>query len=133
MASTFGQGVWRRCSDRIPAARSLGKRMSIHAALSLIAFSLWQIWLVSLAIDRGYSAMLLLVALAMVAILAAPISLNFDRRWDDISRQALASSGLHDRFRRDVRMLWAGALCVPFLWVAPLTFAGDAIAAILPK
>ena len=132
MASTFDQGVWRRCSARIPAARSLGKRMSIHAALSLIAFSLWQISLVSLAMDRGYSGALLLVALVMVAVLAVPITLSFDRRWDEISRQALASSGLYDRFRRDVRLLWAGAFCVPFLWVAPISFGGEAIAAILP-
>lgn len=132
MASTFDQGVWRRCSAHVPAARSLGKRMSIHAALSLVAFSMWQIWLVSVAIDRGYSAALLLVALAMVAVLAVPITMSLDRRWDDISRQALASSGLYDRFRRDVRLLWAGAFSVPFIWVAPISFAGDALAAILP-
>ncbi|MCC2601864.1 hypothetical protein [Sphingopyxis yananensis] len=131
MASTFEQGVWRRCSARVPAARSLGKRMSIHAALSLIAFSIWEIWLVSLALDRGYSAALWIVALLMVAALAVPITLMMDRRWDNYSRQALASSGLHDRFRRDVRLLWAGAFCVPFLWLAPMTFAGDAIAAML--
>lgn len=106
--------------------------MSVHAALALITFAMWEIWLVSLAIDRGHSAALLVVALLMVTMIAVPISMNVEHRWDDLSRQALASSGLYKRFRRDVRLLWAGAFCVPFLWVAPMTLVGDAVASVLP-
>lgn len=131
MASTFGTGVWRRAGAHIPAPRSLGRRMTVHAASALIAFAMWQIWLVSNAIARGATSAMLLVALFMVAALAVPMAQSMERRWDDLSRQALASSGLHDRFRRDVRRLWAAAVCVPLLWVSGFTLAGNAIASLV--
>lgn len=130
MASAFGSGVWRRAGARVPAPRSLGRRMTIHAAMALVAFAMWQIWLVSEAISRGSSSALLLIALLVVAALAVPMAQKMERHWDELSRQALASSGLYDRFRRDVRRLWAAVLCVPLLWVSGFTLAGDAIAAI---
>jgi hypothetical protein len=131
MASAYGSGVWRRAGARVPAPRSLGRRMTIHAAAALIAFAVMQIWLVSEAISRGSSSALLLVALVLVAVLAVPVAQTMERRWDELSRQALASSGLYDRFRRDVRRLWAAALCVPLMWVSGFALAGDAIAAII--
>lgn len=131
MASSFGIGVWRRAGAYVPAPRALGRRMTIHAATALIAFAIWEIWLVADAIQKGASYALLLVALLMVAGLAMPLAQSMERRWFDLSRQALASSGLHYRFRRDVRFLWAAAFLVPFLWVSGFTMAGDAIAAII--
>lgn len=130
MASTFGTGVWRRAGAHVPAPRSLGRRMTVHAAAALIGFSMWQIWLISNAISHGATSALLLVAVVVVVALAVPMAQSLERRWDVLSRQALASSGLHDRFRRDVRRLWAAALVVPFLWISGFTMAGDAIAAI---
>ena len=68
--------------------------------------------------------------LPVLLALALPIARSTERRWYHLSRQALASWGLHARFRRDVRRLWIAALTLPFLWVSGAIAATDAIAAI---
>ena len=37
MASAFGPRLWRRSTHSVPAARSLGRRMTWHAATALVA------------------------------------------------------------------------------------------------
>ena len=130
MASTFGPRLWRRSTASVPAARSLGRRMTWHAAAALIAFAVMQIWLVSSAISAGAPSALIVVALIVLLAVAVPVTRAIERRWYHLSRQALASWGLHARFRRDVRRLWAAALVLPFLWVSGAMAATDAIAAI---
>ena len=130
MASTFGPRLWRRSTASVPAARSLGRRMTLHAATALIAFAALQIWLVSSAISAGAPSALIIVALVILIALALPVTRSVERRWYHLSRQALASWGLHARFRRDVRRLWAAALALPFLWVSGAMAATDAIAKI---
>lgn len=130
MASAFGPRLWRRTSPSVPAARSLGRRMTWHAATALVAFAALQIWLVSSAIAAGASSTLIFVALIVLLALAVPVARSTERRWYHLSRQALASWGLHARFRRDVRRLWVAALTLPFLWVSGAMAATDAIAAI---
>src|SRR3546814_4235050 len=46
MASAFGPRLWRRTAVSVPPARSLGRRMTWHAAAALLAFAALQIWLV---------------------------------------------------------------------------------------
>ncbi len=130
MASAFGPRLWRRASASVPAARSLGRRMTWHSAAALIAFAILQIWLVSSAIAAGAPSMLIVVALVVLLALAVPVARSTERRWYHLSRQALASWGLHARFRRDVRRLWVAALTLPFLWVSGAMAATDAIARI---
>lgn len=130
MASTFGPRLWRRSTASVPAARSLGRRMTWHAAAALIAFAVMQVWLVSSAISAGAPSVLIVVALIVLLAVAVPVTRAIERRWYRLSRQALASWGLHARFRRDVRRLWTAALVLPFLWVSGAMAATDAIAAI---
>jgi hypothetical protein len=104
--------------------------MTWHAATALVAFAVLQIWLVSSAIAAGASSTLIFVALIVLLALAVPVARSTERRWYHLSRQALASWGLHARFRRDVRRLWVAALTLPFLWVSGAMAATDAIAAI---
>ena len=127
MASTFGPRLWRRSSASVPPARSLGRRMTVHAAAALIAFAALQIWLVTSAVAAGAPSVLILVALIMLLALGVPTARMTERRWYHLSRQALASWGLHARFRRDVRRLWIAALTLPFLWVSGAMAATDAI------
>ena len=130
MASTFGPRLLRRQAARVPAPRSLGRRMSWHAAAALIAFALLQIWLVSSAVAAGAPSALMLVALVLLIALAIPAARAIERRWHRLSRKALASRGLHTRFRRDVRRLWAAALALPLLWIGAATAALEALAKI---
>ncbi|WP_235302908.1 hypothetical protein [Sphingopyxis sp. MWB1] len=105
--------------------------MTVHAAMALLAFAGLQIWLVLSAVDKGAPTALIFIALAVLLALAIPITRKFERRWYRLSREALASWGLHARFRRDVRRLWVVALTLPFLWVSGALAATDAIAAIV--
>lgn len=130
MASTFGPRLIGRTTRNVPAARSLGRRMTFHAAAALLAFAAMQIWLVSSAVSIGAPSALTIVALVMVLALAVPVARITERRWDRLSRQALASWGLHARFRRDVRRLWLAALALPFVWVGCALAVTDAVAAI---
>ena len=72
----------------------------------------------------------IVVALIILLALALPVARSTERHWYHLSRQALASWGLHARFRRDVRRLWFAALTLPFLWISGAIAATDAIAAI---
>jgi hypothetical protein len=130
MASTFGPRLLRRSTPSVPAARSLGRRMTVHAAAALLAFAALQIWLVSSAIAAGAPSAFTIVALILLLALAVPVARATERHWYHLSRQALASWGLHARFRRDVRRLWIAALALPFLWVSGALAATQAIAAI---
>ena len=127
MASTFGPRLWRRSAANVPAPRSLGRRMTWHAAAALIVFALLQIWLVSSAISAGAPSALMIVALILLVALAVPATRAVERRWHRLSREALASRGLHARFRRDVRRLWAAALLLPALWVGGAMAAAGAL------
>lgn len=102
----------------------------MHAAAALIVFAALQIWLVSSAIAGGASSALIVIALIVLLALAVPTVRIAERRWYHLSRQALASWGLHARFCRDVRRLWVAALTLPFLWISGAMAATDAIAAI---
>ena len=130
MASAFGPRLWKRLPPSVPAARSLGRRMTLHAAAALLVFAALQIWLVSSAIAAGAPSAFNIVALVMLVALALPAARLTERRWYHLSRQALASWGLHARFRRDVRRLWAAALALPFLWVSGAMAATQGFAAI---
>lgn len=130
MASTFGPRLWRRTTRNVPAARSLGRRMTWHAALTLLVFAALQIWLVSSAIAAGAPSSLTIVALVLLLALAVPVARMTERRWYRLSRQALASWGLHARFRRDVLRLWIAALVLPFLWVSGAMAATTGLSAI---
>jgi hypothetical protein len=98
--------------------------MTWHAAAALLAFAALQIWLVMSAMAAGASSAF---ALVMLLALAVPVARSTERRWYRLSRQALASWGLHARFRRDVRRLWIAALTLPFLWVSGAMAATAAI------
>ncbi len=104
--------------------------MTWHAAFALLTFAALQIWLVSSAITLGAPSALTVVALVLLLALAVPIARTTERRWYHLSRQALASWGLHARFRRDVLRLWAAALILPFLWISGAMAATTGLAAI---
>ncbi|PZQ22745.1 MAG: hypothetical protein DI569_06705 [Sphingopyxis macrogoltabida] len=130
MASTFEPRLLRRSTSSVPAARSLGRRMTWHAAAALIVFAVLQVWLVSSAVAAGAPSALSIISLILLIALALPAVRTAERRWYRLSRQALASWGLHARFRRDVRRLWVAALTLPFLWVSGAMLATDAFAAL---
>ncbi|MGV3730524.1 MAG: hypothetical protein ACO1NN_07160 [Sphingopyxis sp.] len=102
--------------------------MTWHAAAALLAFAAIQIWLVTSAVAAGAPSAFIVIALIMLLALAVPVARSTERHWYHLSRQALASWGLHARFRRDVRRLWIAALTLPFLWISGAMAAVAAVA-----
>src|SRR3546814_7579042 len=72
MASTFGARPIGRTTHSVPPARSLGRRMTVHAAAALIVFAVLQVWLVSSAIAAGAPSALTVAALVIILALAVP-------------------------------------------------------------
>src|SRR3546814_11288303 len=99
MASAFGPRLWRRTAVSVPPARSLGRRMTWHAAAALLAFAALQIWLVMSVVAAGAPSAFLVVALVRLLARALPGARSTERHWYHLSRQALASWGLHPTSR----------------------------------
>src|SRR3546814_16065313 len=99
--------------------------MTCHAAAALLVFAALQVWLVSSAIAAGAPSAFIVVALVILLALGVPAARITERRWYHLSPQALASWGLHARFRRDVRRLWLAPLGLPLLWVSGAVAASE--------
>src|SRR3546814_18553451 len=103
MASTFGPRLIGRSTPSVPAARSLGRRMTFHAAAALLVFAALPVWLVSSAIAAGAPSALIIVALVILLALGVPAPRLPERRWYHLSRQELACRGLPPPFRPPAR------------------------------
>src|SRR3546814_9021560 len=79
MASAFGPRLWRRTAVSVPPARSLGRRMTWHAAAALLAFAALQIWLVMSVVAAGAPSAFIVVALVMLLALALPVARSTER------------------------------------------------------
>lgn len=117
MATSFSSREWSRNTHVAPRASTLGARMTRHAAAALIAFVASQIWLMAVAIDRGASPTITVIALVLVLAAAIPYARRTERRWFLLGQYSLPSVALTARYWRDVRRLWLLALFVPALWV----------------
>src|SRR3546814_18825314 len=115
MASTFGPRLIGRSTPSVPGARSLGRRMTFHAAAALLVFAALQVWLVSSAIAAGAPSAFIVVALVILLALGVPAAPITERRGDPPSRPALARGGLHASFRRARRRRGVGAPPRPLL------------------
>src|SRR3546814_15751940 len=93
MASTFGPRLIGRSTPSVPAARSLGRRMTFHAAAALLVFAALPVWLVSSAIPAGAPPALIIVALVLLPPPAVPAARFTDRPLYPLSRPAPASRG----------------------------------------
>src|SRR3546814_19797893 len=75
MASAFGPRLWRRTAVSVPPARSLGRRMTWHAAAALLAFADRQIWLVMRVVAARAPSAFILVALVTLPGMRPPVPL----------------------------------------------------------
>lgn len=117
MATSFSSREWSRSANVTPRASALGARMTRHAAAALLTFVIGQIWLMMVAIDRGVSPSISVIALALVIAAAIPFARLTERRWYLLGQYSLPSPALTAHYWRDVRRLWLLALTVPALWI----------------
>lgn len=101
--------------------------MSRHSSGALLAFAAVQVWGVVALSNLAGGRLSPIVALAILLLVAIPFARRLDRRWQDLGRTALPSSGLIARFRRDRTRLWMLAFAVPTLWIGAFAIAARAL------
>lgn len=96
---------------------SLSRHMSLHVAGALLLFAIVQLWITAIAIERGAPRWLPLIGIAVLVLGAIPMARLMERRWQRWGEGMLPCPKLAKRYRRDILLLWAGALAVPLSWV----------------
>jgi hypothetical protein len=116
MASRAEPGV------RIRETASHAKRMSTHIAYALVVYTLLLIFEVSPQMEsKGMSIMPYFILVALVGLAILPCR-NLERRWQFLDAQG--RDDLEGLFKRDVVMLWLGAVGIPtslmlLIWIIP--------------
>lgn len=117
MASVFPQSRTQSYVHPLVGADRLARHMSWHASAALLTFAALQIWGVLTLINAPYGRTLPFVALGILLLVAVPFSRRIERRWHDFANNALPSSALLIRFRKDRSRLWRLAFLMPTLWI----------------
>jgi hypothetical protein len=116
MASHAEPGV------RIRETASHAKRISTHVAYALVVYTLLLIFEVSPQMEsKGMSIMPYFILVALVGLVILPCR-SLERRWQMLD--ADGGEGLDGLFKRDVILLWLGAIGVPtilmlLIWIIP--------------
>lgn len=96
---------------------SMSRRMAVHIAAALLVFTLIQLWATAVAIDAGGPRWMPFIGLAVLVLGAIPSARVLERRWRQFTEGALPNRKLVSTYRRDLTLLWMGALMVPLMWV----------------
>lgn len=109
---------------------SLSRRMAIHIAVALMVFTLIQLWATAIAIDAGGPRWMPFIGLAVLVLGAIPAARILEQRWRNFTNGALPNRKLVSTYRRDLTLLWFGAILVPLLWVVTIAewFSAHAVA-----
>lgn len=107
---------------RVRETQSHAKRISSHIAYALVLYTLALIFVVSPQMEsKGMSILPYFLLVALVGMVIVPCR-NLERRWKRLDADGVET---HDAdFRRDVMMLWIGAVALPvvlaaILWIIP--------------
>jgi hypothetical protein len=101
---------------------SHAKRMSTHIAYALVVYTLLLIFEVSPQMEsKEMSILPYFLLVALVGIVIIPCR-NLERRWNALSKDE--RSDLDGEFKRDVVLLWLGAIGIPtglmlLIWAIP--------------
>jgi hypothetical protein len=107
---------------RIRETASHAKRMSGHIAYALVLYTLLLIFEVSPQMEsKGMSIMPYFILVALVGLVILPCR-NLERRWHSLDAQG--RDDLDGMFKREVILLWLGAVGIPTLlmlaiWIIP--------------
>ncbi len=91
------------------------RRMSDHVAYALLVYTGLQIFVTMNQLKSGSGSILPYFALVVLVAGIIPGCRLFEKRWSDLSDSDAANPELRDRFRRDLIVLWLGAIGLPLL------------------
>lgn len=93
-------------------------KMSDHIAYALLVYTGLQIFVTMAALKGDGASILPYFALVVLVALIIPACRAFEKRWNMLSDEEAADISLKGRFLRDVSILWALAIGLPFLLTA---------------
>lgn len=97
-----------------PRPRDWRKAMSDHVAYGLLVYTALQIFVTVKALSEGSSSMLPYLALVVLVAGIIPVCRWFEKRWAALSDAEASDMAFAGAFRRDVTLLWAVAIGLPF-------------------
>ena len=101
-----------------PGHETWTRRMTNNAAMAVIVYALLQIVLTSLLGARGLGPIAGLLGIAILMGAVIPFARQLEIRWRAFEASETSGRAVEARFRRDRTHLWAGALLLPFAWIA---------------
>jgi hypothetical protein len=99
-------------------AKSFGQRMSNHAAVALVIFTLMLIFLVTPEMKFGETSIFPYFLLFIFVAALIPFLRRLQYRWDALDNSELSQNGLRTRFLMDVMKIWVAAIGAPFVLMA---------------
>ena len=101
--------------ERGRARRDWRKRMSDHVAYALLVYTALQIFVTMSAIKTGIGSAMPYFALIVLVAAIIPACRFMERKWEGLGDGQATDPELAGVFRRDIMLLWACAIGLPFL------------------
>ena len=94
--------------------RDWRKGMSDHVASALVVYTGLQIFVTVSAMKKGLDSIVPYLALILLVAAIIPACRKFERRWTHLSDEAAHDPALAGVYRKDLLLLWAVAIGLPF-------------------
>lgn len=91
------------------------RRISDHVAYALLAYTALQIYVTMGALRSEHGSILPYFALVLLVVAIIPGLRLLERRWERLSVSGAQREELAPLFRRDLIVLWAAAIGLPFV------------------
>lgn len=108
--------AWQRAELDQRAAKPVDwrKRMSDNVAWALLVYTALQIFVTMGALHARGTSLMPYFALVVLVVAIIPACRRFERRWAKLDDVQAADPAMSRYFRRDMLLLWAMAIGLPF-------------------
>ncbi len=108
--------AWQRAELGQRAAKPVDwrKRMSDNVAWALLVYTALQIFVTMGALHARGTSLMPYFALVVLVVAIIPACRRFERRWAKLDDVQAADPAMSRYFRRDLLLLWAMAIGLPF-------------------
>lgn len=98
--------------------RDWREAMSDHVAYALLVYTGLHIFVTMTAVKAGKGQVLPYLALIILVAAIIPACRWFEKRWEDFGEERAHDPAMKATFRRDIIVLWSGAIGLPLLVTA---------------
>lgn len=120
MPKAITQDAAAQGSGQVQKAGTAGTKdwrlaISDHVAYALLVYTGLHIFVTMTAVKAGKGAVLPYLALIVLVAAIIPACQWFEKRWEDFGEERAHDPSLAGTFRRDITVLWIGAIGLPLL------------------